>query len=80
MKLYNDIYVHPPDYVFSILSAIKDVEEISDIKKLSKDLEEREQQGGFVIGGFGDGSHEVRRSKEHTCCCFSNERTYFMAF
>lgn len=49
LKVYNDVYVRPPVTIPSILSGIKDIEEVSDFEKLSKDLEEREQQGGFVI-------------------------------
>ncbi|KMY42731.1 BglG family transcription antiterminator [Peribacillus loiseleuriae] len=49
LKVYNDVYVRPPVTISSILSGIKDIEEVSDFEKLSKDLEEREQQGGFVI-------------------------------
>ncbi|MEJ9230325.1 PRD domain-containing protein [Peribacillus butanolivorans] len=50
LKIYNDVYVSPPVNISSILSQIKDIEEISDFRKLSKDLEKREQQGEFVIG------------------------------
>ena len=49
LKVYNDVYVCPPVTIPSILSGINDIGEVSDFEKLSKDLEEREQQGGFVI-------------------------------
>ncbi|SMQ86665.1 mannitol operon transcriptional antiterminator [Bacillus sp. OV166] len=51
LKIYNDVNVRPP-IISSILNAIKNVEEISDYIELSKDLEKREQQGGFVIGSL----------------------------
>ncbi|MGE8081201.1 BglG family transcription antiterminator [Peribacillus loiseleuriae] len=49
LKVYNNVYVRPPVTIPNILGRIKDIEEVSDFEKLSKDLEEREQQGGFVI-------------------------------
>ncbi len=50
LKVYNDVYIRPPVTIPSILNQVKDVKEISDFGKFSKDLEKREQQGGFVIG------------------------------
>ncbi|OKL35528.1 BglG family transcription antiterminator [Domibacillus mangrovi] len=50
LKVCNDVYLRPPVTIPSILNQIKDAQEISDLGKLSKDLEKREQQGGFVIG------------------------------
>ncbi|SDJ21838.1 BglG family transcription antiterminator [Alteribacillus bidgolensis] len=52
LKIYHDIDVRPPVMISSILSPVKDVKEISDFWKLSKDLEKREQQGGFVLGNL----------------------------
>ncbi len=41
---------HSSDQLWTILNQLKDVQEISDIKQLYRDLEKREQLGGFVIG------------------------------
>lgn len=48
-KVVHDIEVSS-DHLCSILNQLKGIREISDINQLYRDLEKREQQGGFVIG------------------------------
>jgi mannitol operon transcriptional antiterminator len=51
LKIYNDVNVGPP-IISSILNQIKEGKEISDYIALFKDIENREQQGRFVIGSL----------------------------